>query len=135
MTQRDDQRLHGLLTAALVSDLAWSSGTVEQADRIGTLARPEMVAGFRPDVVAHSGDTIVLGEAKVDPRLNSGDFVEKLRAWHDHPPDGFSRVVLALAVPAGWRLQAEEIAARAGWSHEDLRVLEVGLPDAPLPGD
>ncbi len=43
MTQRDDQRLHGLLTAALVSDLAWSSGTVEQADRIGTLARPEMV--------------------------------------------------------------------------------------------
>ena len=81
-------------------------------------------------MVAHSGDTIVLGEAKVDPRLNSSDFVEKLRAWHDHPPDGFSRVVLALAVPAGWRLQAEEIAARAGWSHEDLRVLEVGLPDA-----
>lgn len=133
MTTRDEQRLHGLLTAALVSDLAWSTAEVEEADGVGTLRIPKPIAGFRPDVIARSNDTLVLGEAKVMPRLANKEFVKKLRAWHDHPPEGFSKVVLTLAVPAGWREIAEQLAASAGWTTEDLRVLEVGLPDAPAP--
>ena len=131
MTTRDEQRLHGLLTAALVSDLAWSAAEVEEADGVGTLPRRELIAGFRPDVIAKTDDTLVLGEATVTPRLGNEAFVEKLRAWHDHPPAGFARVVLTLAVPAGWRESAVKLAANAGWVSEDLRVLEVGLPDAP----
>jgi hypothetical protein len=133
MTTRDEQRLHGLLTAALVSDLAWGTAEVEEADGVGTLPIPEPIAGFRPDVIARTNDTLVLGEAKVMSRLADKEFVKKLRAWHDHPPQAYSKVVLTLAVPAGWREIAKELAASAGWTTEDVRVLEVGLPDAPAP--
>jgi hypothetical protein len=132
MTVIDEQRLHGLLTAALVSDLAWNVAEVEKADGIGRLPQPESIAGFRPDVIAHTGDTLLLGEAKVKPGVSEAN-VEKLRAWHDHPPGGFARVILTLAVPAGWRAHAMQLAADAGWSGDDVRVLEVGLPDAPTP--
>jgi hypothetical protein len=132
MTVQDEQRLHGLLTAALVSDLAWSVAEVEEADGVGTLRQPQSIAGFRPDVVARTDDTLVLGEAKVSPR-SSDEFVNKLRAWHDHLPGGFTRVILTLAVPAGWRESAMQLATDAGWSGDDVRVLEVGLPDAPAP--
>jgi 2-keto-3-deoxy-L-rhamnonate aldolase RhmA len=133
MTTRDEQRLHGLLTAALVSDLAWNTAAVAEADGVGTLPVPEPIAGFRPDVIAQTSDILVLGEAKVLPRLANKEFVKKLRAWHDHPPQGFRKVVLTLAVPAGWRENAERLAASAGWTTEDVRVLEVGLPDGPAP--
>jgi hypothetical protein len=132
MTVIDEQRLHGLLTAALVSDLAWNVAEIEQADGVGTLPKPESIAGFRPDVIAHTDDTLVLGEAKVKPRVSAAS-VAKLRAWHDHPPGGFARVTLTLAVPAGWRENAMRLAADAGWSAHDVRVLEVGLPGAPTP--
>jgi hypothetical protein len=132
MTVSDRQRLHGLLTAALVSDLASSVAEVDQADGVGALRKPEAIAGFRPDVVARTDDTLVIGEAKVTPRP-SKDLVNQLRAWHDHPPVGFAKITLTLAVPAGWRENAMQLATDAGWSGDDVRVLEVGLPDAPSP--
>jgi hypothetical protein len=133
VTTRDEQRLHGLLTAALVSDLAWGVAEVTEADGVGTLPVPRSIAGFRPDVIARTDDTLVLGEAKVMPRASNKEFLKKLRAWHEHPPNGVSKVLLTLAVPAGWRANAEELTAAAGWPTQDVRVLEVGLPDAPAP--
>jgi hypothetical protein len=61
MTVRDEQRLHGLLTAALVSDLAWSVAEVEEADGVGTLRQPQSIAEpprgcWRPDRLRGLGD-------------------------------------------------------------------------------
>jgi len=128
MNTRDGDRLHGLLTAALVSDLAMSFAEVVEADHVGTLAEPQAIAGHSPDVVAKTDETLIIGEAKLAPRVDDRSFVERLRAWHEYLPAGFQRTILTLAVPAGTREPAEAAAETAGWDHEHLRVLEVGLP-------
>lgn len=134
MSEQGADRIHGLLTAALVSDLAMSFAAVTEADGIGTLNRPAAIAGHRPDVVAKTDETIIIGEAKVAPRADDLNFVEQLRAWHEHIPNGFARAVLALAVPAGLRESAEAAAEIAGWDADHRRVLEVGLPQRVATG-
>jgi hypothetical protein len=128
MSARGGDRLHSLLTAALVSDLAMSFAEVTEADHVGTLAEPQAIAGHRPDVVAKTDETLIIGEAKLAPRADDRGFVAQLRAWHESLPSGFQRAILTLAVPAGAREPAEAAAATAGWDGEHLRVLEVGLP-------
>lgn len=128
MSEQGSDRIHGLLTAALVSDMAMSFAEVTEADGIGTLNRPASIAGHQPDVIAKTDETIIIGEAKVAPRADDLRFVEQLRAWHEHLPSGFARAVLTLAVPAGLRESAEAAAETAGWDTDHRRVLEVGLP-------
>jgi hypothetical protein len=134
MSSQGGERLHGLLTAALVSDLALSFAEVTEADHVGTLAEPQAIAGHRPDVVARTDETLIIGEAKLVPRADDHSFVEQLRAWHEYLPSGFQRAILTLAVPAGARESAEAAAETAGWDQDDLRVLEVGLPQHVVAG-
>jgi hypothetical protein len=134
MSEQGADWVHRLLTAALVSDLATSFAEVTEADGIGTLNRPAAIAGHQPDVIARTDETIIIGEAKVAPRADDLRFVEQLRAWHEHIPNGFARAVLTLAVPAGLRESAEDAAEIAGWDADHRRVLEVGLPQRVASG-
>jgi hypothetical protein len=126
-----DMDIHRTLVSSLVSQLAWSTAEVVAARGIGTLPRPEPIGGAEPDVVARGAGVLVIGEAKSNPRMSRTGFVDQLRVWLDSSRGSDVDVTLALAVPAGWRDAATHAAREAGWSDDDLTVLEVGIPNGP----
>jgi hypothetical protein len=125
--------IHRTLVSSLVSRLAWESGKVVAARGVGTLPRPEAFGGFEPDVIVKGEGFMVIGEAKASPSLDRSQLVGQLSAWKAAADQMPEDVTLALAVPAGWRPAATAAAQDAGWSENDLSVLEVGIPGGPPP--
>jgi hypothetical protein len=121
--------IHRLLVNALASSIAWEQGEVVQADGFGALPAPPDLNGTRPDLIAKGDDgSIIIGEAKAygsaGPSVDMADSLRTYRAWADGEP---GQVRLAISVPAGLGGKARKAAHTAGWTDDDLNVVEVTL--------
>ena len=96
---------------------------------------PDPIGEHQPDVTATKDGRFIIGVARTSYELAEQETTDALGdflAWRDS--DG-ERAVIHLAVPEGWKPQAEEAFVRAGGEvGEELNnVVSVGGLDVPPP--
>lgn len=124
---------HQTLVASLVHHFAMSHGTVTHADGIGTLPAPVAVGRHEPDVLARDEPSgrLLIGEAKQGDDLGTEHSQEQLRDFSTYVEASGEHAALILAVPKGWRGEAEQAVVSAGGELDWTTVLEVEFPGAP----
>ena len=129
--------LHRNLVSALVEHIARNHAEVSHGAGIGTLPDPPKIGRHEPDVLARGvGDKLVIGEAKIGDDLDAETSQEQFSDFTTHVDDSSGEAaVMVLAVPKGWRGEAEKAIRAAGGNLERATVVEVGLPNAPTPPD
>jgi len=124
---------HKTLVDVLVSDLAMKFGEVTHGDNVGTLPLPPKIGRHRPDVIAvHELRGTVIGEAKTGPDLTSDHSKEQIEDFLLVASET-EGLALRLAVPKGWKANAETVANEVSDHSDKLTVLEVDIPGVPGP--
>lgn len=128
-----ESETHKTLVDVLVSDLAMKFGKVTHGDNVGTLQRPPKIGRHRPDVIAvdEFGGTVI-GEAKTGPDLTSDHSKEQIEDFLLVASET-EGLALRLAVPKGWKGNAETVANDVSDHTDKLTVLEVDIPGVPGP--
>ncbi|MBK5233085.1 MAG: hypothetical protein JJE13_08920 [Thermoleophilia bacterium] len=128
-----ESHTHRTLVDMLVHDLAMKFGKVVSGENVGALPRPPKIGRHRPDVVAtNEARGTVIGEAKIGPDLTSDHSKEQIEDFLlvASRSDGLA---LRLAVPKGWRANAESVASEVSEHTHKLTVLEVDIPGVAGP--
>lgn len=126
---------HRTLVDSLVHNFAMNHGKVTHADGVGTLPAPSAVGRHEPDVLARAelSGTLLIGEAKQGDDLFSEHSQEQLHDFSTYVETGGEHAALVLAVPKGWKPEAERAVTAAGGALDWTSVLEVEFPGAPPP--
>lgn len=127
--------LHRDLVHSLVEQISRDHGLVSHAARIGTLPDPPAIGRHEPDVLARGlSETLVIGEAKVGEDLFTETTQEQLHDFTHHVDEQTGEVAaLVLAVPGGWRDEAQRALAAADADPERCSIIQVNLPGGPPP--
>jgi hypothetical protein len=135
-----DETTHRFLVYGLVETIARNHGEVTHAVGVGVLSDPPRIGRHEPDAIARDAMSgrLLIGEAKRGDELFTEHSQEQLADFSTHIEESGEHASFVLAVPQGWRIEAERAITEAGGDLEWTNVLEVDFPDAPpapLPGE
>lgn len=121
---------HGLLVGALIEMISRDHGVVTHAAGSGTLPDPRRIGRHEPDVLARGAvvGTLVIGEAKLGEDLFEERALEQFVDFSTYVDGEMGPAALIIAVPKGWRGEAERAVQEAGGLLERTSVIEVSWP-------
>jgi hypothetical protein len=127
-----ESSVHGLLVASLIEMISRDHGVVTHAAGSGLIPDPPRIGDHEPDVLARGAitNTLVIGEAKRGEDLFEERALQQFLDFSTYVDEPTGPAALIIAVPKGWRDQAERAVQESGGSLERTSVLEVSFPPA-----